>query len=54
MGDGLVPLESALIAGSKKIILEKTCHGGLFGKYWYGSKERIEIWWNELEYLFYN
>ena len=48
LGDGLVPIKSALLSGSKQIILERTSHGGLFGKYWYGSEERINLWWKEL------
>tara|TARA_Y100001968_G_scaffold333927_1_gene401221 strand:+ start:12151 stop:12852 length:702 start_codon:yes stop_codon:yes gene_type:complete len=48
-GDGLVPIQSALLSGSKKIILDETSHGGFFGKYWYGSKERVSLWWKEIE-----
>ena len=43
-GDGLVPLESALLIGSKKIVIKETAHGKTFGKYWYGSKNKIEEW----------
>tara|TARA_Y100001968_G_C19274277_1_gene675883 strand:+ start:202 stop:909 length:708 start_codon:yes stop_codon:yes gene_type:complete len=44
-GDGLVPIESALLNGSKNIIINNTAHGKTFGKYWYGSNERIDEWW---------
>ena len=44
-GDGLVPLCSALLNGSRQLVLEDTAHGGLFGKIWYGSSERISQWW---------
>tara|TARA_Y100001968_G_scaffold330479_1_gene382486 strand:+ start:125 stop:829 length:705 start_codon:yes stop_codon:yes gene_type:complete len=49
-GDGLVPIKSALLHGSKQIILENTSHGGFFGKYWYCSKERVNLWWEKLNY----
>ena len=48
-GDGLVPIESALLSGSQKIILDQTAHGGLFGKFWYCSEERIDKWWYKIE-----
>ena len=44
-GDGLVPLSSALLLQSRKLVLEHTAHGGLFGNSWYGSPDRIEQWW---------
>ena len=44
-GDGLVPLSSAWLKGSSLIQLEATAHGGLFGKPWYGSAERVSQWW---------
>ena len=44
-GDGLVPLSSALLNGSRHLVLEDTAHGGLFGRSWYGSPERIRQWW---------
>ena len=44
-GDGLVPVSSAWLKGSKLIELEATAHGGLFGQPWYGSIERISQWW---------
>ena len=45
-GDGLVPIESALLDGSTKITINETAHAKLFGKYWYGSTERVNEWWN--------
>ena len=44
-GDGLVPVSSAWLKGSKLIELEATAHGGLFGQPWYGSIERVSKWW---------
>ena len=45
-GDGLVPINSALLKQSRHLILDDTAHGGLFGPFWYGSSERIEQWWS--------
>lgn len=45
-GDGLVPLESALLSDARAVVLEDTAHGGLFGQSWYGSVNRIEAWWS--------
>ena len=47
IGDGLVPVESALLIGSKKIVIKETAHGKTFGKDWYGSKKKVEEWLNE-------
>ena len=47
-GDGIVPIKSALLNGSKNIILQKTCHSNIFGKYWYCSSERVKEWWSDL------
>ena len=44
-GDGLVPVSSAWLKGSKLIELEATAHGGLFGQPWYCSIERVSQWW---------
>ena len=47
VGDGLVPLDSALLIGSSQIVLKETAHGKTFGKLWYGSKERVEEWFDK-------
>ena len=44
IGDGLVPKDSALLIGSKKIVMKETAHGKAFGKDWYGSKNKVEEW----------
>ena len=46
IGDGLVPRESALLIGSKKIVMKETAHGKTFGKDWYGSKEKVSEWFD--------
>ena len=48
-GDGLVPLSSSLLEGSKQVILKDTFHGGIFGEFWYGSKSRVMDWWRTIE-----
>ena len=47
IGDGLVPIDSALLIGSKQIVMKETAHGKLFGKDWYGSKKKVAEWLNE-------
>ena len=47
IGDGLVPRDSALLVGSRQIIIKETAHGKSFGKDWYGSKEKVEEWFNK-------
>ena len=48
IGDGLVPRDSALLNGSKFIVMKETAHGKAFGKDWYGSKIKVEEWLNRL------
>ena len=47
-GDGLVPISSALLNDSQHILLENIAHGNIFGKYWYGSESKINLWWNKI------
>ena len=47
IGDGLVPRESALLIGSKQLVMKETAHGKAFGKDWYGSKNKVEEWLNK-------
>jgi pimeloyl-ACP methyl ester carboxylesterase len=44
-GDGLVPVDSALLAGSQQVILEGVGHFAGFGGPWYGTEETIPSWW---------
>ncbi len=44
-GDGVVPVESALLPGSETIVLDDLYHSHYFGR-WYGSdRESVERWW---------
>jgi pimeloyl-ACP methyl ester carboxylesterase len=44
-GDGLVPVESALLPGSETLVLEGVYHNARLGR-WYGSdRETVERWW---------
>tara|TARA_Y100001968_G_scaffold195798_1_gene179608 strand:- start:178 stop:879 length:702 start_codon:yes stop_codon:yes gene_type:complete len=47
IGDGLVPKDSALLIGSKQVVIKETAHGKAFGKDWYGSKNKVEEWFNK-------
>ena len=47
IGDGLVPKDSALLIGSKQIVMKETAHGKAFGKDWYGSQTKVEEWLNK-------
>jgi hypothetical protein len=44
-GDGLVPVESALLEGAEALVLEGVAHGGAFGPVWYGTPAVVERWW---------
>ena len=44
-GDGLVPVSSALLAGSGHLVLPGVAHGGAFGSRWYGTPAVVEQWW---------
>lgn len=44
-GDGLVPVASALLAGSQQIVLEGVGHFAGFGNPWYGTAESVAAWW---------
>jgi hypothetical protein len=48
-GDGLVPLGSALLAGSEHRLLEGVGHGGWFAERWYGSPEVLPAWLDLLD-----
>ena len=43
-GDGLVPVASALLAGSRQIVLEGVSHFTGFGRPWYGSPSIVPRW----------
>jgi hypothetical protein len=44
-GDGLVPAASAVLPGSRAIILNDAIHGPSGGVPWYGSEESLDEWW---------
>jgi hypothetical protein len=44
-GDGLVPVASAALAGSRVVVLPGVAHGGAFGARWYGTPEVLAQWW---------
>jgi pimeloyl-ACP methyl ester carboxylesterase len=45
-GDGLIPLESALLKGSHHVVLANVGHFSGFGQRWYGSQDVIPKWWH--------
>jgi pimeloyl-ACP methyl ester carboxylesterase len=44
-GDGMVPLNSALLPGSEQITLLGVSHYTIIGRPWYGSDGVIQKWW---------
>ncbi|MDP8952766.1 MAG: hypothetical protein M3N18_11120 [Actinomycetota bacterium] len=51
VGDGLVPVGSALLEGAEHLVLDDVYHGRIYGPRsgrWYGSdRETVERWWPE-------
>jgi len=46
-GDGVVPVEAALLPGSKSLVVDGLHHNRRLGR-WYGSdRETVERWWPE-------
>jgi pimeloyl-ACP methyl ester carboxylesterase len=45
-GDGLVPVRSALLRGSRQIALDGVSHFSGFGGPWYGAEEIMPLWWD--------
>ncbi len=44
-GDGLVPVESALLRGSQSVVLKGVSHFTGFGGPWYGAEAVVARWW---------
>ena len=44
-GDGLVPLERALLPGAPSIVFDDAAHGQSIGRDWYGSDRFLDRWW---------
>jgi hypothetical protein len=46
-GDGVVPVEAALLPGSESLVLDGVHHNRRLGR-WYGSdRDTVERWWPE-------
>jgi len=45
-GDGVVPVSSALLRGSRHLVLEGVSHYAGFGGPWFGSAQVISRWWD--------
>lgn len=43
-GDGITPIEAALLDGANNVVLEQVYHSPRPGKLWYGSQEAIAQW----------
>ena len=43
-GDGLVPVESALLEGAEELVMDGVHHAPVFGTPWYGSPDIVERW----------
>lgn len=48
-GDGLVPVECALLDGSQHIVLPEASHFARSGGKWYGTEEMVIVWWQASE-----
>lgn len=44
-GDGRVPIDSALLAGSVEIVLDGVYHSAKRGRPWYGNTRTVRQWW---------
>jgi hypothetical protein len=45
LGDGLVPLSSALLPGARHLVLEDAVHGPGVRSPWYGQDAQLDAWW---------
>jgi hypothetical protein len=45
VGDGLIPLASALLPGAPQLVLDDAAHGQGIGRDWYGSERFVDRWW---------
>lgn len=45
-GDGLIPVESALLDGARQIVLDDIVHAQAGGRPWYGSDQGLDRWWD--------
>jgi pimeloyl-ACP methyl ester carboxylesterase len=47
-GDGLIPVQAALLDGARPLVLEGVSHFTGFGGPWYGSRDVVPRWWREV------
>jgi pimeloyl-ACP methyl ester carboxylesterase len=47
-GDGLIPVQAALLDGARQIVLEGVSHFAGFGGPWYGARDVVPRWWREV------
>ena len=45
LGDGLVPLASALLPGARHLVLDDAVHGPGVHVPWYGQDAQLDAWW---------
>ena len=45
VGDGLVPVASAILAGSRQIVVDDATHGPGGVASWYGAEGPMDVWW---------
>jgi pimeloyl-ACP methyl ester carboxylesterase len=44
-GDGLVPVDVALLPGATPVVLDGVGHGPILSNPWYGSTDIVHLWW---------
>jgi hypothetical protein len=44
-GDGLIPLQSALLEGAHQVVLDGVSHHATYGQPWFGSSGAVARWW---------
>jgi hypothetical protein len=45
LGDGLVPVEAAMLVGARHLVLDGAVHGQGGGGPWYGTDPAMDVWW---------
>jgi len=48
-GDGIIPVESALLPGANHIVLEDAAHYSPSGGAWYGKADVVSRWWRMID-----
>lgn len=44
-GDGLVPMAATVLAGARRLILDRAFHGPGAAGPWYGTDAEVDVWW---------